>query len=337
LIRKAQAAGEKNSGSIMLVYASDPRFMDSERKQFIEKWGKDSEITRVSGNVDPGELTGYFQNRGIFEIVTVLHIVYAEKLSPASAQTLLEFFQKPVKDVAILVEYGGDLSEKNRRLEKVWKEMAVISGAVNCNPASAKSYILKRVKTEGIKIDDEAMESLEIWANKDLALLPSALDLLCLAAMETKSITSMDVAELLGTGGSPNIFQLQDRFLQRDREGIISTVKKIESDENSAPLAFVSVISKQLHLMMKIHSLVGNDNFLQEIRPDMVDKSLAPWQFEKVKRDIPKWPPEETFSAMNAMTQLDKALKGDPGEPWATVERHLLLILTGNAKTGLSY
>jgi DNA polymerase III delta subunit len=329
LIRKSGHSEQQGADSIILVYAADPRFMDEERAQFSAKWGKESEITRIPGTVGAGELTNFFQSRGIFETVTVLHLWQGEKMSKEASQTLLDFCRKPVGGVAILIEYAGDLSDRNRKLDKTWREMAGVLNPVNANPSSAKGYILKRLKNEAVRIDDEAMESLEMWTNKELSLLPSALDLLCLAAMETRNITSKDVADLLGAGGSPNIFALQECFLQKDPEGIISSVKKIENDEDSAPLAFVTVLSRQLHLMMKLHSVLSEGGFLDDITPEQVEKSLQPWQFGRLKQSHAKWPPDETFTAMIALAQLDKALKGDAGEPWAAVERHLLLILNG--------
>ncbi len=314
---------------VKLIYASDPRFMDAERKAFTDRWGVDSEIQRVPGGVDAGQLASRFQGRGLFEAVTVLHFWQAERFAADTTQVLLDFLSDPAGDVALLIEYTGDLSQKNRKLTKTWREIAGIVKAVNCDPPSARSYIQKRIKEAGIRIDDEAMESLDLWANRDLSLLPSALDLLCLAAMETRAVTSRDVAELLGTGGSPNIFALQDCFLQRDRESVVSMVMKIENDEDAMPLAFVSVLARHLDMMMKVHGLVAGGAFIRDVKPEMVDRSVFPWQLDKAKRDASKWSPEDTCRALSALAALDRALKGDPGDPWATVERHLLMILSG--------
>lgn len=331
MTRRQEKGGAGEGRMVTLLYASDPRFMDAERKGFIEKWGMESEVTRVPGSADAGQLTSHFMSRGIFETVTVLHLWQAEKFGAETVQALLGFLGKPSGEVAMLIEFTGDLSERNRKLAKAWREIVSLAGVVNCNPPSVRAYITRRVREEGARIEDEALESLEQWANKDLALLPSALDLLCLAAMETKSITSCDVADLLGAGGSPNIFALQDCFLQKDREGVVSLVKKIESDEDAFPLAFVSVMARHLDMMMKVHGLMAGGLHPGEIKPEMVEKSMFPWQLEKVKRDAAKWTPEETFAALSALAGLDRGLKGDPGEPWATVERHLLMILSGKA------
>ena len=331
---KQERGGTDAGKMVTLAYASDPRFMDAERKGFMEKWGKESEVTRVPGSVEAGQLSSHFMSRGIFETVTVLHLWQAEKFGADTVQELLGLLSKPACDVAMLIEYAGDLSERNRKLTKAWREIASLAGAVNCNPPSLRSYIIKRARENGMRIEDEALESLEQWANKDLALLPSALDLLCLAAMETKSITSGDVADLLGAGGSPNIFALQDCFLQKDREGVVSMVKKIEGDEDAFPLAFVSVMARHLDMMMKVHGMMAGGLHPEEIRPEMVEKSVFPWQLEKVKRDAARWSPEETFAALQSLAALDRGLKGDPGEPWATVERHLLLILSGKNGAG---
>lgn len=333
MIKEAKNTAARNE-AVKLLFASHERFFDEAGDAFKIKWEKESEITKIPGSVSPGDLLGFFQNRGIFESVTALILSQAEKLSKPALQALYDFVKKPMGGVALLIEYEGDLTEKNKKLEKPWREITRVLAPQNTNPSSARAYINKRIKKDGLLMEEEALESLELWMNKEISLLPSALDLLCLAAMETKTVTAKDVSDLLGIGGSPNIFQLQDKFLQKDIEGVVGAISKIENDENSAPLAFVTVISKQLILMMKLHALLAGGESAEDIRAEMVEKALPFWQFEKVKRDCGKWSADETHSALNSLVRLDGGLKGGAGDPWAAVERHLLSILNESMENG---
>ncbi|MFB3850334.1 MAG: DNA polymerase III subunit delta [Acidobacteriota bacterium] len=313
---------------VRLAYASNDRFFGSEAEKFFEKWKNEGEVTKIFGSeLLPSDLQNLFRTQGIFESVSMIYLKNAEKMGKETTKKLAEFLKKPFSSVYLFIEYVGDLSEKNKKIDSVWKEIVSLVKPENFNPHSAKSYILKRVREKNIDISESAILMLESWAGRDLHLLPPAMDILCLAAEETKNITEEDVLDLLGTGGSVSIFELQEKFLSRDERGISDAIRKVENDASASPIAFVSTIAKQMTYIAKIHSISKSGVSFGAITPEMVEKGLQYWQLQRIKDNFSKWSEKQTLNSLESFALLDKAIKGDPVEPWAAVEIHLLKLL----------
>ncbi|MCX7830127.1 MAG: DNA polymerase III subunit delta [Acidobacteria bacterium] len=316
------------SSRIKIVYASSQKFFGAEAGNFFEKLKDEAEVVKVFGDgLSSSDLQNFFQTRGIFESISLIYLKNAERMAKETSKRLLDFIRNPLPSVFLFVEYEGDLSEKNKKLDPVWREICSVIKPENLNPHSAKAYILKRAKQQGIDISESALFMLESWAGKDLHLLPSAMDILCLAGEESKKITEEDVSDLLGTGGSASIFELQDKFLSRDDQGISEAIKKVENDASASPIAFVSTVAKQMTYIGKIHSLVKSGVSIGAISPEMVEKGLQWWQLQKAKEKYSNWGEKQILKALSEFALLDKAIKGDPVEPWTAVEIHLLKLL----------
>lgn len=316
------------TSAVRIVYASNERFFGDEAEQFFKQWKNEGEVTKIYGDeLLPSDLQNFFQTQGIFESVSLIYLKNAEKMGKETTKKLIEFLKKPLSFVFLFIEYVGDLSEKNKRIDALWKEISSIVKPENLNFHSAKSYILKRVKQKGINISESAILALESWAGRELHLLPPAMDILCLAAEESKQIKEEDVSDLLGTGGSATIFELQEKFLSRDEIGVIEAIKKVENDVSALPLAFVSTIAKQMTYIAKMHAIAKSGVSIAAITPDMVEKGLQYWQFQRIRENFTKWDEKQTLQSLESFALIDKAIKGDPVEPWTAIEIHLLKLL----------
>lgn len=321
---KKIATNKEEASTVKIVFASNESFFEDMAEKFFDKWKDEAEVTKVFGSeLTPSKLQDFFQTRGIFEAVSLIHLKNAEKIGKETTKKLIEFIKNPFEKVHLFVEYIGDLSARNKKLDPLWQEITSIVKPENMTPQSAKSYILKRVKKKGMVISDNALLMLESWAGKEIHLLPPAMDILCIAAEETKNITEQDVLDLLGTGGSVTIFELQDRFLARDSAGVSETIKKVENDASASPIAFVSSLAKQMSNIAKIHSLIKSGLSESKVTPEMLEKGTQFWQFQKLKEHFQLWNDTQTINVLNKLVIIDKAIKGDPVEPWTFIEFQL--------------
>jgi len=326
-VRKSEEKKEART-KIKIVYASNENFFGNEAELFFERWKEESEITKIFGNeLDRPTLINFFQSKGIFEPVSLLHLKNGEKLDKETAEKLCEFLKKPPDTVVLFIEYVGDLSERSKNIKGAWKEIITQVKPENMNPHSAKSYILKRTNEKGIEISDGALLELESWAGRDLYLLPSAMDILCLAAQESKQISEKDVSDLLGTGESATIFELQDKFLSKDESGISEAIRKIENDASASPITFVSNLSREMTLFAKIYSLQKKGLSIDYIKPEDVDKDLQFFKLKKIKDNFSKWNEKQVLNVLSKLAVIDRAIKGDPVEPWTSIELNLLQFL----------
>ena len=316
---------KEDEKGVKIVFASSEKFFEDRAREFFEKFVVSADVTRVSSvKLEPSQLESLFETRGLFSDISLIHLQNCEKLKKESSRKLLDLLKKKPDKTHIFIEYVGDLSPRNKNLDDVWKEIIKLFPIENCNPSSGRSYILKRAEKEGITVDESAVLALSTWASKDLFLLPSAMDLLILSSIETKIIEEKDVVELLGTGGSGSVFELVDKFLLKDTSGVVEAIKKIENDPDASPIAFVSILNKQFQYLGKIRCFLSKGMNFGEITPQMVDKRLYFFQFEKIKNLYHKWSEEEIFKVISSLATLDKTLKGDPIEAWLGVEKYLL-------------
>lgn len=310
---------------IKIVYATNPLFLEGEDKEFFKDLLEKSEVQKYSCiEVDSFKLKSIFETKGIFDDLTLIHLKNCEKLKKDSSKKLLELLKKKPEDTYVFIEYVGDLSLKNKSLDENWKEICNIFKPKNCNPVSVKSYVLRRAQKEGVEVEENALYALEDWALKDLNLLPQAMDILLISAMEKKRIEEKDVGDLLGSGGSSTIFELFDKFLLKDSKGVVFTIGKIELDTSISALPFVSFFYRQFQYMGIIKSFLKQGKELKDITPSMVDNRLYNFQFEKLKQALHLWSDDEVLNVLSTLCFLDKSLKGDKLPEWFCVEKFLL-------------
>ena len=177
----------------------------------------------------------------------------------------------------------------------------------------------------------EAATAMDEWACGDLGRLVSALDLLCLYRQDEKRISVEDLDALLGTGGTPKEWDLQDAFLAGHKKTFLDLLEKIAQDTDSVPLMFVGMVSKQLRSLLLLHGHEARGISRKDIPPKHMGFN-HPFPAQKLIAVAGKWPELRVRRALGAMFDLDLALKSDPGKKdpgpqWAIVARHLLEVM----------
>jgi DNA polymerase-3 subunit delta len=258
----------------------------------------------------------------------VVRLRQTEAASEELLKTLSRYLDNPAPSTALLVEFTGDLTPTKKdipaRLRPLLEKMSVKS----CQPRSGREYIVKRLRAEGFAIAPEAITALEEWACGDTGRLVSALDLLCLYRQEEKSISAQDLDALLGTGGTPKEWDLQDAFLAGRKKVFLELLERVGQDPDSVPLMFVGMVSKQLRSMLLLHGHEAGGISRKDISP----KNLGfnhPFPAQKLLSVADKWPEPRVRKALGALFELDLALKRDSGPAWSLVERHLLNMMPG--------
>jgi DNA polymerase III subunit delta len=318
-------SADKQFPQNMLIWAGDSRFLEETSSAWVAQWGgADGAVNLAAAGLDPGALTMELNTLPMWSERQVVRLRQAESAAEDLVQALTRYLERPAPSAALLVEYTGDLAPKPAPAR--WKAVMSLVESVSCAPRSAKEYLSRRLRAEGFTIEPAAADALEEWACGELGRLVSALDLLCLFKLEEKRITSDDLDSLLGTGGTPREWDLQDAFLRGDRRTFLDLLQRIEGDPDSVPLVFVGMLSKQVRSLLLMHGYEARGLARREIPP----KDLGfnhPFPAQKLLAVAGKWPERRVRAALGALFELDLALKGDPGPPWSTVERHLLKLM----------
>jgi DNA polymerase III delta subunit len=220
----------------------------------------------------------------------------------------------------------GNLEDK--KLPAVWKKLKDMVQVRPCAPRGAREYISKRLRAEGFAMAPEASAALEEWACGDLGRLVSALDLLCLYRQEEKRISAQDLDALLGTGGTPKEWDLQDAFLAGRKKAFLELLEKVGQDPDSVPLMFVGMVAKQLRSLLLLHGHQAGGISRKDILPKQLGFN-HPFPAQKLLAVADKWPEARVRGALGGLFELDLAIKRDPGPPWDLVGRHLLTMMPG--------
>ncbi len=322
---KKEKAGAGSYPQNLLIWAEDGRFLDEVSRGWAERWGGEDGATNLSAaGLDPGQLGVELNTLPMWSERQVVRLRQAESASDDLIKALGRYLDNPATSTALLVEVVGDLSDK--KVPARWKALMDKVPTRSCTPRGGREYVAKRLRAEGFSIAPAAATALEEWSCGDVGRLVSALDLLCLYRNEEKRLEAEDVEALLGAGGTPQQWDLQDAFLKGEVRPFLDLLQRIAQDPDSVPLLFVGMLAKQLRSLLLMHGLEARG----AERRDIPFRSLGfnhPYPAQKLLGVASKWPEARVRKTLGALFELDLALKGDPGPPWAIVERHLLRVM----------
>lgn len=314
----------------LLIWAGDARFLDEASTAWVLRWGgADGAANLAAPGLDPGQLSMELNTLPMWSERQVVRLRQTEAASDELLRALARYLDNPAPSTALLVEFTGDLSSnKKKDIPAKWKSLVERMSVRSCQPGSGREYIVKRLRAEGFAMAPEASAALEEWACGDLGRLVSALDLLCLYRQEEKRISAQDLDALLGTGGTPKEWDLQDAFLAGRKKAFLELLEKVGQDPDSVPLMFVGMVSKQLRSLLLLHGHEAGGISRKDILPKQLGFN-HPFPAQKLLAVADKWPESRVRMALGALFELDLALKRDPGPHWTLVERHLLTMMPG--------
>lgn len=314
---------KRNTPQRWLLFATHVQFMDSASRRWCTEWGGEDGVETLHGTTaTAAELRSALSILPMFRDLQVVRLTHAEEADDEVLGELLRWVGKPSPTTALLVECCEDLSGK--RLRKLWESILGALDSLDCSAKSVRTFVAQKARAEGFQVDAGAIEALEEWANRDLSLLPGAVELLFLYRTAEKTVREADVESLLGTGGTPKMWALTDALLKNDRVAFLTVLAGLETDPEQAPLAFVGMAAKQVRYLLALHGLTAQGLSRREIQPKQIDPKIAPFQVNNLFTALPHWPETKVRRAIGCLYDLDLALKGDPGTGWGRVERHLL-------------
>ena len=310
----------------LLVWSQDVRFLQGVVDAWCAFWGSEEGATSLSApELDPAGFETEVRSLPMWRERQVVRLRHAERAPAKLIDALSIYLDKPSPGTALMVEYTGDLEKK---APEAWKKILSKVDARDCGPRGASAYVRARAKAEGYTVRAEAAEALEEWACGDMGKLVSALDLLFLYRASEKIVSVEDMESLLGAGGAPKMWDLQDAFLRGDRRCFLALLEGVERDRDAAALAFVGMVAKQVRALLAYWGLKKQEKKPSEIT--YKELGLArPFLVPKLLKVADKWPEARVRSALGALYGLDLALKSKHknADEWAVLEQGLLKIL----------
>jgi DNA polymerase III delta subunit len=306
----------------LILFSPQPRFMEAAAKKWIDYWGDGDALPMDGSETSPGRLHTALNSFPLLQERNVVRLYHAESCSRELLDTLERYLSQPSESTALLIEYEGDPAKASAS----WKSILNKVSKRSCSPGSVPDYLEARAKAEGYKIAPNAVQALQEWSGGDMAKVPAAVDMLFLYRAREKEIGEKDASALLGAGGTPRIWDLQDAFLAKKRAGFLKLLEQTRADPDFHPLAFSGMLARQFRLLLKVRSLLSAGLSPARIKPDDIQPKLHRFVAKKLLGFVGKWTEAELREGLDALYRLDLALKGDPGTPDALLERHLLAL-----------
>lgn len=304
-----------------LIWAADARFLDGASRAWCAFWGGEEGAAVLAGaEAEPAAFVQAVRTLPMWQERQVVRLRQAEAAGAALLETLSDYLEAPSPSTALLLEYTGDL----KKPPPAWKAILGKVEARDCGPRGAAAYVRTRSRAEGYTVAPEAVEALEEWSFGDVGRLASALDLLFLYRASEKTVRAEDLEQLLGAGGTPKLWDLQDAFVRGNRRTFAALLSAIESDGSASALAFVGILAKQVRALLAYQGLRKRG----KKAADITFKELGfghPYPAQKLLESAEQWPEERLRTVLGALFELDLLLKSKPkdAEDWALAEQVL--------------
>jgi len=323
--KSPSAAGREQWPRTFLAWAVDSRFLEAPCEQWCAFWAKDGGALALSGaDVEPARFTMEVESLPMWSEVQAVRLRHAELASEPLIGALARYLDRPSQTTALLVEFTGDLGEK--KAPAAWRGILKKVESRALSPRSGRDYIQRRLREEGLSMSAQTVGVLEEWAAGDVALLVSALDLLAVYRHGDKTIGPQDLEALLGAGGTPSQWDLQDAFLRGEVGKVETLLGGLRRNPDAAPLAVLGMLAKQMRSLLLLHGHIAAGRSRSEIGYKDLDFK-NPFPAKKLMETAGRWPEPRARAALGSLYRIDLDLKGHPGDPWGILERGLLAMM----------
>lgn len=147
--------------------------------------------------------------------------------------------------------------EKLDKRKKITKTMLKLADAIEVNPSSGKEtkdYLQDFFKEKGFIIEDKALDLLLRLTDYNLSLAMKEADKLIMYLVEEKTITVAAVEKLVSKSLEQNIFDLNERLLNKNVKGAIELYQDLLTQKED-PIKILALMIGQFRLLIQVKIL----------------------------------------------------------------------------------
>ena len=241
----------------------------------------------------------------------------AESTSEDFITDICEYVRAPSSDSIVIVEHRGGQRGK-KMLDAIKASGAPVA---LCEPIKKDSdklaFAAAEFRTHKRRADAGAVRVLVEAVGNDLRELGAACSQLC--ADTTGTITEDAVNKYYGGRVEATGFRVADAAVAGDQAEAVSLLRHALAT-GLDPVPIVAVLAMKLRQLAKVAAMRGRGNLSAK------DLGMAPWQVDRVRKDLTNWTPEGLAAAITAVADADAEVKGGGRDPIFAVERAVLRI-----------
>lgn len=272
-----------------------------------------------ASNYTAGTLT-QVASPSLFSTDKLIVAQQAEKCSEDFAKDVTAYAANPAEGVALIVSHAGGARAKKMvdALKKAPGALAVACPAVK-KDADKFAFVHAEMKRRGRTLDTAASKALVEAVGSDIRELAASCLQLAADVPDERAITAADVDKYYGGRAEATGFKVADAVVARNRNVALRLARQaVESGVSPVPL--VAVLATRIRTLIKVAGHRGGGASAAK------ELGMAPWQFDRARKDVRAWTAEQLAQAMIAVADADEAVKGGSKDPLYAVERAVMVM-----------
>src|SRR5262245_6755129 len=252
----------------------------------------------------------------VFSTRRVVVVRAADKLPARECEALLPYLKKPNDSTAII--FVAPKLDGRLKFTQALTRTAVM---VDCSPlreAQWLPWLRQEAEQVGIRLQEEAIESLKEACSGSLYSVRRELEKLAAYVSPGQAVTALDVATLRGTEPGASVFDLALAIGERNRGRVLAILaRNLEAGE--APLRILGSLAWQYRRLWKVKEVLQQGGQEGEAaRALRMDPS-------RVRAFLEQFPDSHLDRALRLFLDTDAKLKGgSAGRPSRILEELLL-------------
>jgi DNA polymerase III subunit delta len=243
-----------------------------------------------------------------------------------SLKPLMDFIASPLETTCLMLTAGKKL---DGRLKAV-KDLQDRGAAYEFMPlyeSEVPAWITDHVRAAGRSVDDDASQLLAAYVGSSLFDISSEIEKLLIYTAGKPSISTEDVATLVGVSREYNVFELQRAVASRNLGKSLSVLEHMMDAGQSGPY-LTTVLTGYFTRIWKLHALTRR---LRDEKKIMEEMEVAPFVFRELRGAAENYPAAEIGRAFASLLEADLRLKSGGMEQRSTLDALLIQLIAGGS------
>jgi DNA polymerase III subunit delta len=201
---------------------------------------------------------------------------------------LEDYLNNPAPYSIIVIAAPYEKLDERKKITKELKRKAVVEEAKKLGDQDLKIWIKDRAISNGVNIDDKAIEKMVSVAGSNLFVLTNEIDKMSLYVGSGKRIDLHTVEQLVSKTLEQNIFELVEKVVHRKVEEALRIYYDLLK-QNEEPIKILALLSSQFRLIYQVKELsrkgYGQQQMATSLRAHPFRVKLAAGQAQLFSED----------------------------------------------------
>lgn len=214
---------------------------------------------------------------------------------------LVNYLNNPVSFSTLIIIVNPKLDER-KEITKSFKKVMKVENIEGPDKKQATEYIRKMFVSEGVKIDNEALQEFVIRVSEDYTLISNEIKKL---KSYSNKISKEDIINLTPAKIEENVFELTDAIISNNKNKALKVFKDLRIN-NVDPVTMISLVAGQLRFMYQVCYLKDEGYGASSIASKL---NVHPYRAEIALRKAYNYQQNDLLKSLVDLANLDLDIK----------------------------